>query len=156
MKKLFKVSTIVSLFALAIVLVSFTTKRAQEAKVKLMTFHETFVSADLDKAAQLIGDRKDAKDWEKFTIVDLGEGKIAIKASNNKYVTVADDGKLFARALVVQERETFTKVTVNENWIAFKAYNGKFVVCDKDKKYELAAVRDNVQEWESFNIMPIE
>jgi hypothetical protein len=156
MKKIIKVSTTISLFVLAAVLVSFSTKRTQETKVKIMTFHETYVTADLDKGGQLFGNRKDVKEWEKFTIVDLGEGKVAIKASNNKYVTVNNEGKLFARALVAQEHETFTKVAVQENWVAFKAYNGKYVVCDKDKKYELIASRDNVQEWESFNLMPLE
>jgi hypothetical protein len=156
MKRLFNVSTIISLFLLAAVLVSFSSKRTEEKKVKIATFHETFVSADLDKGGQLFGNRKEAKDWEVFYIEDLGDGKVAIKASNHKYVTVTKEGKLFARALVVQENETFITVTIQEKWIAFKASNGKYVTCDKDKKFELVANRDNVQEWESFNIQSIE
>jgi hypothetical protein len=150
MKKIIIVSFVV------LALVCFSSLRAQESKVKIMTFHETYVAADQDKGGQLLGDRKSVGEWEKFTIVDQGDGKIAIKASNNKYVTVAEGGKLVAKAIVVQEREIFTKVVVNENWIALKAYNGKYVVCDKDKKFEITASRDNVQEWESFNIAPLE
>jgi major membrane immunogen (membrane-anchored lipoprotein) len=156
MKKLIRISSLVSVIAASLVLFSFSNKNAEEKKVNIKSFHDTYVTMDMEKGGQLFANRKDAKDWEVFTIVTLENGKIAIKASNSKYVSVDKEGKLFARALVPQEAEMFDMVPVNDSWVAFKAYNGKYVSADKDNKYQLAASRSNIQEWESFNVISVE
>lgn len=156
MKKIIRISSLVSIIAASLVLFSFSNNNAEEKKVNIKSFHDTYVTMDMEKGGQLFANRKDAKDWEVFTIVTLENGKIAIKASNNKYITVDKEGKLYARALVPQEAEMFEMVSVSDSWVAFKAFNGNYITADKDKKFQLTATRSNIQEWESFNIITIE
>jgi hypothetical protein len=152
MKKLNLIS-IVSLVVLTLVCGNMKAQ-PKERKVNIITYHETYVSDDQNKENKLFGDRKTAGGWEVFTIVDLGNGKVNIKASNGKFVTLGKDGELYAKTIVAQENETFTVVKINENWVGLKAANGKYVTSDKDKK-TLIANRDNIAEWESFNLVDV-
>jgi hypothetical protein len=154
MKKLQLIS-FVSLFLITSILGSMNAQEKKVRKVNIKTFHETFVCCNQSNGGKLFGDRKDAKEWETFTIIYVGPDRVNIKASNDKYVSLNKEGYLVAGSLVAQSKETFTIVPINENWVAFKAANGKFICADKKQKFMLYANRENVGDWESFNIIDV-
>lgn len=128
----------------------------QSKKIYLKSYHETYVKTDKDNGNQLCSTSSKAGEWEVFTLIDLGDGKVNIKAFNNKYVGIdPKTGKLSAKSILAQDWETFTLVPVSENWVALKANNGKFVTSDKNAKFILVANRDGVKEWESFMVIDI-
>ncbi|MCX6258492.1 MAG: DUF569 domain-containing protein [Bacteroidia bacterium] len=147
-QKAFLLLVLAGVFALT----GFSQEPAKTGKtIQLKSYHEKFVTADQDKGNQLFADRNNAGTLETFTMIDQGDGKIALKGSNGKYVSVdPKTGLLYARSIIVQDWEKFTLVKISEEWVAFKANNGKFVSADKDNKLILIANRDSVKEWESF------
>jgi len=157
-KSTFLSAILVMLFAVATLSVYSQTEgqAPQSKKIYLKSYHEKYVKTDKNKGNQLFSTSTAAGEWEVFTLIDLGNGKVNIKAYNDKYVGIdPKTGVLAAKSILAQDWETFTLVPVSEGWIALKGNNGKYVTADKDAKYILNASRDSVKEWESFMVIDI-
>ncbi|HEX2935779.1 MAG TPA: hypothetical protein VHO72_10535 [Bacteroidales bacterium] len=155
MKKMIYFSTFIGLTVITGAISGFSFKDASEKKVNIISGQQTFVSSDLEKSAQLFANKKEAKAWESFTIVPQEEGKIAIKASNNKFVTLDREGKLYAKALYPVDAEIFELVQTSDGRVAIKAFNGKFISIDVNKNYQLNANSTSISNNESFKLQEL-
>lgn len=155
MKNLVYFSTFIGLTVVVTAISGFSFKNTSEKKVNIISGQQTFVSSDLEKSAQLFANKKEAKAWESFTIVPQEEGKIAIRASNNKFVTLDREGKLYAKALYPVDAELFELVQTNDGRVAIKAFNGRFISIDVNKNYQLNANSTSISNNESFKLQEL-
>ena len=87
----------------------------------------------LDKRRSLSVDERFAWDntprLETFTMVDMGNNKVALKATNNKYVKADDGGNLELKAIgdLPNSCETFFQTDLDNEKISLQAYNGNYV-----------------------------
>lgn len=81
--------------------------------------------------------------------------KVALKASNGKYVCAGDGGNssLIANKDVVGASETFEMINEGEKNIALKAVNGRYVCNEQNGAQPLIANRDAVGPWETFEVV---
>lgn len=91
-----------------------------------------YVSAWLDYTnAPLISKQSTASTWEKFQVVDAGEGDIALKSlANNLYVTAYKDvsnAPLQAKASTIQDWEKFEWGDGGNGTITLRAYAKRIV-----------------------------
>jgi hypothetical protein len=96
---------------------------------------------------------------EKFVIIELGDNKVAFKASNGKYVSAdlkAHPKELVAVADEIKLKEKFVIIELGDNKVAFKASNGKYVSADlKAHPKELVAVADEIKSREEFELIDL-
>jgi len=155
MKTFVYFSTFIGLTIVTAAISGFSFKDTSEKKVNIISCQHTFVSSDLEKSAQLFANKKEAKAWESFIIVPQEDGKVAIKASNNKFVTLDREGKLYAKALYPVDAEIFELVQTDDGHVAIKAFNRKFISIDVNKNYQLNANSTSIQNNESFKLQEI-
>jgi hypothetical protein len=118
--------------------------------------------------------------WEKFTLVNAGDGKIAIKTSGGQYVTAVNGGGMtdppgFAlnttavhtNAKNVGPWETFTLVPLGSNQYTLQAGDGKFVnavngggIGDPSgqpfNSWPIHTNASKIGPWEKFDLIVIE
>jgi hypothetical protein len=103
---------------------------------------------------QLVASATAVSDDTTFTVVDAGNGRIALRARTGKYVCAENAGAaaLVANRDAVGLWEQFTLVTNADGSIALRAaVNGKYVCADDAGAAPLIANRDTVSTWESFD-----
>ena len=85
--------------------------------------------ATLDENGIIDANSSTVGENETFEWVDLGNKRVALIASNGKYVSVVstNDNRLSANSSILGDTETFELVTLGGNLIALKADNGKYV-----------------------------
>jgi len=127
-------------------------EQKQAAKIVIKSFNNQYVSLNADQ--MLVADQPDVSKAETFEKIDLGNNKIALKATNGKFVC-ADQSKfsfLYADRDKNGEWETF-EITVSENTKTYlKASNGQYISTDQSQKGSLVANRADSQDWEAFII----
>lgn len=113
-----------------------------------------FVSADRDKSGQLLADRDASGEWERFVVVDLGSGTVALRSTNGKYVNAPEDKTqpLAADRDAIGPWETFRVQMVDSTQLALVAWHGGFVSADRDRGGALVANRTQIGEWEKFTV----
>ncbi|MFC2145879.1 hypothetical protein ACFLRT_00805 [Acidobacteriota bacterium] len=83
------------------------------------------------------------------------EGKIALKAYNNKYVCA--DGHEMHNIVANRDKigpwEIFDLVKLGGNKYALKAYNGKYVCADEMQGRNVVADRDEIGIFETFELI---
>jgi len=94
-----------------------------------------------------------SSDLETFSLIHLGNNKIALKANNGKYVSNEHtlSGKLIANRDAIGAWETFEVTYLGEE-IALKADNGKYVAVNENNPNELIANTDTISERTLFKI----
>jgi outer membrane protein OmpA-like peptidoglycan-associated protein len=123
--------------------------------ITLKAFCEKYVGIEI-KDSKVFAKYGNAKlPNTQFKVYDLGNDQIALKTSNDKYLSYNDDNQLVASKLMVGEREKFTVVKVSDEWLALKASNGTFVSFDPKKDNQIIVGKKMVAEWESFFITTI-
>lgn len=121
---------------------------------------QKFTSADQSLSDQLIANRDWFREWETFTIENLGDNKIALKAYNGKYVCAEQSRGwlMYANRDQIGPWETFELHTVREpnlnDYGEFGLKNvgsGCWVSADGTRGNRLIADRDAYLEWEKFH-----
>lgn len=128
--------------------------------VALMAWNMMYVAADLNAPADtavLVSDRSAIGPWETFTVVELDSGRIALKTSNDRYVTADRErgGLLLANRTEVGAWERFEVVNVTPDLVALRNSNGYFVSADLNKGGILVADRLEAGKWERFAPVPV-
>ena len=127
-------------------------------RIALRAANGKFVSVDLRENgnAHLRAEWADQiGDWETFTVDECGDGCIALKAANGKYVRAntipGSPNPLVARAERIEGWERFRISYQGSAGIALKAHNESFVGADINQRGSLVAWRPgDAQEWEQF------
>ena len=123
--------------------------------IALMAVNRKYVAAEGGGGGELVANRDVRGPWESFNVVHMGNDRLALQASNGKYVSATGpDGTLLANRDCIGPTETFLIVRGREGRIALKASNGKFVCAEDGGDRELIANRDVAGEWESFYMFP--
>ncbi|MCG8700870.1 MAG: carbohydrate-binding protein [Bacteroidales bacterium] len=101
----------------------------------------------------IICDRASVGAWEKFTVVDAGNGKIALKGNNGKYVN--DGSPMWCTETTITNAAKFTWVDAGNGKIAFQGNNGKYV-CSENGATAMNCSRNGYGSWETFicNVLP--
>lgn len=104
-------------------------------RISLRADNYKFICAELDKTEELTATRENVGDWEKYTLVNLGEQKIALQAYNGKYAMVNDSTSLIqAKQDSLTENCIFTLDYLGENKIRLKYKNGNYLSRDPDRR----------------------
>ncbi len=110
-----------------------------------------YVSSE-DGLQAMTSSRGTASAWEKFTLVDAGGGKKALKCSNGKYVS-SEDGLSAMKCDRdnIGAWEKFTLNKINGNTYTLKGSNGKYVSSEGGLQ-AMTCSRPSVGQWERFTI----
>jgi aryl-phospho-beta-D-glucosidase BglC (GH1 family) len=87
---------------------------------------------------------------EEFTIVDAGNGLVALKGSNNKFVSVGSDNLLYCSASAIGTKEKFTMEDLS-GALSFKGFNNLYVSSENGATTGMPCTRKTAQAWEYFN-----
>jgi len=120
------------------------------------TVNGKFVTAPNAGDASLIANRSTAGAWEKFDVVENGDGTISLQADvNGKYVSAALFGlaPLIANHTRIGSWEKFWFVDNGDGTISLRAMaNEKYVSADNAGASPLIANRATVGSWERFAV----
>jgi PKD repeat protein len=109
-------------------------------------------------ASALIANSASIGAAQRFDIVDLGGGNVALRARvNNMYVCAENAGAnpLIANRAAVGSWETFRRVTNSDGTISLQAtVNSLYVVAENAGAASLIANRAAIGPWEKFTVVP--
>ncbi|MCG8699484.1 MAG: carbohydrate-binding protein, partial [Bacteroidales bacterium] len=106
-----------------------------------------YVSSE-DGLAAMNCNRASASTWEKFTVVNAGSGKIALKGSNGKYVS--GGSPMWCNQTSITNAAKFTWTNAGSGKFALKGSNGKFVSSENGTK-AMNCNRTAIGAWEKFS-----
>lgn len=87
----------------------------------------------LNNQNQLVANGKPENPQNILQFQDLGYGKIAIKADNNLYWSIAGEaGSLSAKSTTIAPEETFDLIPVNKHKLMLRATNGYYITIEKN------------------------
>ncbi|GIF51208.1 type 1 glutamine amidotransferase [Asanoa ferruginea] len=93
---------------------------------------------------------------ERFDVVDLGSGNVALKSrANGMYVCAENAGAnpLVANRAAVGAWETFARINNSDGSVSFRAQaNGRYVVAENGGAAALIANRTAIGAWEKFSL----
>jgi hypothetical protein len=96
-------------------------------------------------------DRASAQGWEKFDVIDAGNGKVALKGSNGMYVCSENGASAMnCNRSSYSDWEKFEWVTISSNQVALKGNNGKFVSSENGATTGMNCNRATYSGWETF------
>lgn len=93
--------------------------------------------------------RPNASDWEKFTVVDAGGGKVALR-SMGKFVSSENGTKaITCSRTAVGDWEKFTVVDNTDGSVSFLGNNGRYISSENGTK-AMTCTRTAIGGWEKF------
>ncbi|NYB74753.1 hypothetical protein HZF24_11460 [Sedimentibacter hydroxybenzoicus DSM 7310] len=102
----------------------------------------------------LTADRTEIGPWEKFEIVSLSKGYVALKSDEGYYLSASDDEEsLHVESAEIGKRERFTLVELDNKKFALKTYYDKYVCAENGGGGKVVADRTKIGEWESFELI---
>ncbi len=148
--------------------------------VAFKTFHDRFVTAmGADRDWVLRAETRQISDWEKFTLICLDNGKVALTTSHGRYVTAMNDQPGFDWELrgetnVLSDWEKFTVIDPDteeqltcmrvfelleqgEVRIALQTYHNRYVTAMNDepgRDWKLRGETNELRDWEKFTVIP--
>jgi glucosylceramidase len=118
--------------------------------VSLRGMNNQFVSGE-NGASPMWCNRASAGDWEKFTIVDAGGGKIALR-SMNKYVSSENGAApLSCSRTTIEDWEKFDWVVNADGKISLRGNNGLYVSSENGAN-AMTCTRPSISGWEAFSL----
>jgi len=86
---------------------TFTLIMLNNGKCGLASFENKFVSAEVENKNEIIATRTKMNEWETFTLQNIDEKHVAIQAINGNYLTIDNNGQVFATAKTIGKNEIF-------------------------------------------------
>jgi len=134
-------------------------------KISLMANNGMFVVSEKGGGNRVLANRKQAREWETFYLVDINGGqlmsgdKIYLKTYLNSYYLSASTGRINATRKAAGSTEMFTIINIRKNGvitngskIALQSYNGHYIAAEKGGGSVLNANRKKVGSWETFTL----
>lgn len=98
--------------------------------------------------------RNSIRDWERFTVVDAGEGKIALRGNNGKYVSSENgNSPMNCNRSRIGAWEKFTW-GINQGKITLRGNNNLYV-SSEDGRSPMNCNRENIGRFERFDVETI-
>ncbi len=119
--------------------------------VALKSNNSRYISSE-NGTKPITSNRNKIGDWEKFRVVNAGNGLIALKANNGRYIS-SEHGKKFmtANRKYIGWSEKFYFIKLSNGYYALKGTNGRFVSSENGNK-PLTCNRKNIGPWEKFYV----
>ncbi|MDP3980773.1 MAG: hypothetical protein Q8Q33_05105 [Chlamydiota bacterium] len=143
-------------FSVAFLSIQSAIGNGHERSIALKSKHNGYyVRAGVGSRTQLAAISKHVRGWEKFTLLNLSDGSIALRSVQNaKYIGIGTNGLLEARSSRISEREKFVMINVGQNEYALKSkYNNLIVRAGIGNNTLLGAVSKHIKAWEKFEII---
>ncbi len=103
---------------------------------------------------ELTADRTEIGPWEKFEIINLKRGYVAVKSSEGYYLSADDDEEsMHVEDTEIGNRQKFKLIELDNKKVALKTYYDKYVCAENGGGGEVVADRTSVGEWESFELI---
>jgi hypothetical protein len=94
--------------------------------------------------------RTSAADWEKFTVVDAGGGKVGLK-SMSKYVSSENGTKsITCSRTAIGDWEKFTLINNSDGTVSFQGNNGRYI-SSENGSIAMTCTRTAIGGWEKFS-----
>ncbi len=97
----------------------------------------------------VICNRPNAQAWEQFTVVDAGNGKVALRSMNKYLSSENGNGPMTCNRPSIGDWEKFTWEVMPDGKVALRGNNGKYVSSENGVN-PMTCQRDNPQAWETF------
>ncbi len=118
--------------------------------VSLKGINNRYVSSE-DGTQAMNCNRTSASGWETFTVVDAGNGKIALKAQG-KYVSSENGTQAITCSRTsIGDWEKFEWITNQDGKISLKGNNGKYISSENGTQ-AMTCNRTSISGWEAFGI----
>ncbi|MFC9843781.1 xylosidase [Streptomyces sp. NPDC127595] len=118
--------------------------------------NDAYVTAEDAGSDSLVANRTSVGPWEKFDVLDAGDGNIALRSqANNNFVTAENAGAkpLIANRTAIGSYETFQLITNSSGTVSLRArINAKYVTAEDAGADPLIANRTSIGNWEQFVI----
>ena len=100
--------------------------------VSLRAANGQYVCAEGGGGGEVFANRSAVAAWEKFRLMDLGDGNVALRAANGQYVCAENGGgsKLVANRNSIGAWETFRVIERGSGNIALQVANGQYVCAE--------------------------
>lgn len=118
--------------------------------ISLKGINNLFVTG-LNGTGPMICDRPTSQDWEKFTVVDAGGGKVALR-SMNKYVS-SENGTapITCSRTTVSDWEKFDWIVNADGKISLRGNNGRYISSENGTA-AMTCNRTTISGWEAFSL----
>lgn len=125
-----------------------------DGKFYIQSHTGDYCTAEIGEDCRLTSNRKIVQNWEHFEILRANDQRIALRASNGKFVAADRNigGLLVANRDQMSDWELFT-IEDYGPFLALKSSDGKYVSRREDENTCLRASAPEVREWELFRIM---
>lgn len=126
--------------------------------VCLRAHNGKYVQANLNEDGALQAAAGEPQTWERFRVLDMGDGKVALRACNGKYVQVDPrNDKLRADAMEPLPQCVFYLSGSTGNTVALKAANDRWLGTDLNSPVApLTAWQTEIKEWERFSLRVVD
>lgn len=116
----------------------------------LRGFNNQYVSSENGQASMMCN-RPTVQGWERFTVVDAGNGNIALRGSNGQYVS-SENGQsaMMCDRPSIGTWEVFEWIDLGGGQVAFKGNNGMYVSSENGQT-AMNCNRPSVGGWEAFH-----
>lgn len=123
-------------------------------KFSFKTVEGYYLCAENGGGNILTADRTEIGPWEKFQIVNLSNGYVALKSYEGYYLSASDDEEsLNVEATEIGKRQKFKLVELDNKKVALITYYDKYVCAEDGGGENVVADRTKVGEWESFELI---
>ncbi|MCE3277834.1 MAG: Fascin domain [Bacteroidetes bacterium] len=127
----------------------------EDVNVKFILKASNMMFIKMDKDSVLIANEPISTNAQVFEIVDLNNGRCALKVAPGKYVV--DDrkkeNKLFGNSPNTWDWESFEIIALDQTKVNIKASSGMFVCADQTAGSFLKADRAGAGDWETFELL---
>lgn len=108
---------------------------------------------DPDEHGHVEANRKQAQDWESFTMQSLGDNQVALLSHVGLFSARGGGGSaVFANRIAVGEWERWTLVQHGGGLISLRSSNGNYLVAETGGGRECNANRPEIGDWEKFRL----
>lgn len=119
----------------------------------LMGYNGKYVSSNNGTSAMMC-DRTSPQGWEKFDVVNAGNGKVALRGSNGMYVSSENGAAtgMFCNRASIAGWEQFDWISQGSGKVSLRGSNGQYVsqYANANGTGPLACNRSSAQGWEIF------
>ncbi len=97
-------------------------------------------------------DRGSIQGWEKFDVIDAGNGKVALRGTNGQYIS-SENGTaaMNCNRPSYSDWEKFDWVVVGTTQVALRGNNGRYVCSENGATTGMNCNRESYSGWEIFN-----
>ncbi|MBD2199480.1 MULTISPECIES: LamG-like jellyroll fold domain-containing protein [Calothrix] len=121
--------------------------------IALRTHHNRYVSArNVFEQWNINGFPSTINDWEKFTVINTGDGKIALTTFHDRYVSATSAPyRINNVPKQIQDWEKFTVINTGDGKIALKTFHDRYV--SASWTYGINGEPTSIQDWEKFTLI---